>query len=125
MKNIILIISVLLIGACFTTPTVENITGKSYDYIKDGDAYRIEFLGTKKIRLAEEYENGIRLWAYKWSIVDGEIHLDLLEPLYKPSGNIVVLRNDMYNDLTKIAKIRDGKRTDFPKEKQTTIKKIK
>jgi len=56
---------------------------------------------------------------YEWSIVDGEIHLK------QDDREINVLRINADKSITWIAMIEDGKRKDYPKETQSTRKKIK
>ena len=55
----------------------------------------------------------------KWKVVDGEIHAD------NNGGDIAVLSINKDGSLTIIAMIRDGERTDSPKDRQKTFKKIK
>jgi hypothetical protein len=79
-------------------------------------------------------ENGVRKWYLrmlqddfkeieeeesKWSIVDGEIHID-------PNSRLIAIwRINADKSITSIATILDGKRTEWSKEEQTTYKKIK
>ena len=56
----------------------------------------------------------------KWKVVDGEIHAD-----NNTRGDMAVLSINKDGSLTIIAMIRDGERTDSPKDRQKTFKKIK
>ena len=84
--------------------------------LEDGHTYQFVFL---KNGIVEWYLNGINKREYKWSIVDGEIH-----GIYD-SGEIGVHRINPDKSITLIASIVDEKRTDWPKDKQETYKKIK
>jgi hypothetical protein len=67
----------------------------------------------------EGYTNGKKQVDGKWKIVNGEIHFT------DGSVNIDVMRINPDDSLTIIAYIDDGKRKDYPKEMQFTLKKIK
>ena len=85
-------------------------------------------------------ENGIReLYANgklasdpnKWSIVDGEIHFKKIIGSQMMGNSLslhetyLVWRINTDKSITEVADIFDGKRTDWPKDEQTTWKKIK
>ena len=68
--------------------------------------------------VVELYENGEKLEKdIKWKIVEKEVHADV-----KPT---LVFKVEPNGDLTCIASIRDGKRTELPNEAQGTWKKLK
>ena len=117
MKVLILLTSILLLGACATTPTMESVAG-TYEMKKDGDTYRAVLLENG---VFEEYENGKKEEIeHKWSISkEGEIHVE-----YK-HGWVGIVRINPDGSTTGIAVIIDCKRTDIPKEEQPTSKKIK
>ena len=70
--------------------------------------------------VSEAYRNGKKLDDDKWSISkDGELHIA------NKDGDIAVCSINKDKSITIIALIEDGKRTDFPKDKQMTLKKIK
>jgi hypothetical protein len=71
--------------------------------------------------VGEGYKNGKKNVDYlKWSISeDGELHI------VDKDGDAEVYRINKDGSITLIAKIRDGKREDLPKEDQMTLKKIK
>ena len=129
MKYITLIVGLLVVGCgkqeqAITEKPVKELTLEekavgTYE-IKEGE------VTIKHVHLEngvfEWYENGKKREAVKWSISkDGEIHV---EYKYK-YGHINVFRINKDGNLTWIASILEGKRTDFPKESQFTYKKIK
>jgi hypothetical protein len=67
--------------------------------------------------VAENYTASIKTSEAKWSIVNGEIHVEY------DSGVIVIFRINTNKSITGIAGIRDGKRTDIPNARQFTYKK--
>ena len=109
--------------ASTATPT-KNLTLEEKDIVGtyegkiDGGTYRWVFLVS---RITKYYQNGNNLKQYdcKWSIVDNEIHM------IPNNGDLTFFGINPDNSITKIAYIRDGKRTDFIKELQWTYKKIK
>ena len=121
MKNLILLIAILFIGACASMPTVKSVAG-TYELKKDEFTLRYVLL-----------ENGVWEWyafgkkqgvipknsIVKWSIVDGEIHID------NDSRGIKVYRINTDKSITRIAYIIDGKRREAPRDEQRTFKKIK
>ena len=94
----------------------EKVVG-TYEGKKYGLTYRVVLL---EYGICEKYFNGKKLAAHgKWKIVEGQIHID-------GRGNIEVYRINSDKSITSIATInKDGKRIDFPKEGQMTLKKIK
>ena len=119
MKYITLIIGLLVVG-CASTPTMESVAG-TYERKKDVETTtRMVLL---KNGISEWHVNG-RIRAVDtgwWSISkDGEIYDHFSD------GSIFVLRINKDRSITDIADIDiNGKRTDSPKEKQFTYKKIK
>ena len=95
-----------------------DVLGK-YEYKDEsGDTYKRVFLKNGIVELyGVSVFNGKKLAEYKWSISNGEIHVD-------NSGFIDVFRINKDKSITTIERIRDGKRTDYS-EDQTTFKKIK
>ena len=77
--------------------------------------------------IIEGYHNGKKLdRGFKWSIVDGEIHIvDGEIHAISDSGVTGVLRINTDKSITSIADILAGKRKEFTKERQQTYKKIK
>ncbi len=94
----------------------EKVVG-TYEIKEGGETLRAVFLANGFV---EDYENGKKLEIErKWSVVKGEIHV-------KYSGGFIrVWRINKDKSITNIARIRDGKREDRPKEEQITWKKIK
>jgi hypothetical protein len=94
----------------------DSVIGE-YEFKLDGNTYKKVYLENG---VFEWYANGIeQVTERKWSIVDGQLHVKT------DSGEIVVHRINAGKSITRIAKIVDGNRTDYPKEDQRTWKKIK
>ena len=131
-KNLILLIAVLFVGACATTPTVQSvITSPSmksiagtYEWKKGKDTYWDVFLepelGELNGRL-EFYENGGNFAVSSWKIVNREIHYWSWRNLQKYGG----FRINRDGSITKIAYIDGGIRIVHTKELQMHFKKIK
>lgn len=127
MNKTLLLIPVLLSAGC-TTPSVERngnaakklsleekIVG-TYERIHGENTYRGIFL---KSGVMEEYKNDKKVKDLNWQITDNEIYL-----FKSKDGAFGVFRIEPNGDLTAIAGAENGKRTDLPKDKQFTIKKI-
>ena len=129
MKMLIPIVIGLLLVGCgapadnTTKPTPqmgltlsEKVVG-TYEIKEGGETYRAVFLANGFV---EDYENGKKLEnKSKWKIAKGELHV------IHETGYITVHRINKDSSMTLIAKIVEGKRTDYPKDKQITYKKIK
>ena len=122
MKNLLILITIMLVGGCATplTPKEKKIAGIyeakfSPDIFNPGGA-TIKFVFLED-RVMESYENGRKDPDAKWSIRNGEVHYKLED------GYVLVLQinGDM---LTSVARIERGKRTNFLSGK-ITFKKIK
>ena len=124
MKYLLILITIMLVGVgCkqggLSYPntekppkelTLEEKFVGSYEW---GETGKVHFLENGK---AELYIDGKRTFELKWKIVGNEVHA---------AGDLVaVYRIETNGDLTQIAEIEGGKRTDFPKG-QMTLKKIK
>ncbi len=124
----------MLVGGCATPLTPEQ-KQKALRDSAVGEYELKEFRSARFLKgavLKQVYlENGVREWyinitkqgSFKWSIVDGEIHVDN-EDKDAPGGT-GILRINEDGSITDIAYIIDGERTDFRKEDQYTYKKIK
>ena len=93
----------------------DSVVGE-YEFEDEGDTLRVVFLENGMVEL---YENGEKEDELEWTIVNREIHCD------DEDGSIYVLRINKDKNITYIADIEDGKRTDLTKEEQETYKKIK
>ena len=121
MKSLIVLVVGLLSVGCGNSAE-KKVVGE-YEYKdEDGDTRKWAFLDNG---IVERHSDGKKQREFKWSIVDGEIHI------IDENGNIGVLRINAHaagkspKSITRIASIdRDGKRTDMPKEFQQTYKKI-
>ena len=94
----------------------EKVVG-TYEIKEGGETYRAVFLANGFV---EDYENGKKLEnKSKWKIAKGELHVT------DGSSTISAARINKDGSITWIANLEDGKRTDFPKEDQSTWRKIK
>jgi len=116
MKNLLILITIMLVGGCNKTPTLEESVVGEYEAEVDGQKRKDVYLENG---VREWYVNGRRSFTTKWSIVDGEIHVNY------NNGWEEVYRINKDNSITWIAKIVDGKRDVVPKEWLHTYKKIK
>ena len=97
----------------------DSVVGEYEQSWPDGTTHKLVFLQNG---VREWYTNGKKQgnlkWKVKWTIVNGEIHLKL------GGGFIRVWKINQDKNITWIAEIRDGKRKDYPKERQNTYKRI-
>jgi hypothetical protein len=118
MKNLLILIKIMFVGGCATTPTVKSVAG-AYE-IKEGErSFRMVFLESGVV---EDYENGKKIEEGKWKLTkEGELH-----DTYS-NGYIAVYRINKDGSITEIAEIRKGgKRKEHPKDNQIyTYKRIK
>ena len=130
MKTLILLVVGLLAVGCETplpqrpkansvkqlTLEEKKVVGEYEFKYPSGDTHKQVYLenGIRKY-----YKNGKKQREWKWSIVDGKIHVKY------DSGDIAVWRINRDKSITAVAMIKDGKRTDLPKKNQWTYKKIK
>jgi len=120
-KSLIVLVLGLLSVGCLTPEQKQealrdSVVGEYEFKFVNGDIWKRVFLDTGIVEL---YRNGQKLPEANWSIVDGEIHAKT------DDGVTGVLRINPDKSITAIANIEDGKRTDLPKERQHTYKKIK
>ena len=108
MKFITLMIGLLVVG-CGKSPE-EKLVG-SYE---DGQ-YKFVLLENGTVEI---YENGKKVDDGPWKIDGKELH-------FGDGNSIDVFKIEANGDLTHIADIWKGKRTDQQKEHQTTLTKIK
>ena len=113
MKNTLLVIVVLLVGACATTPTMKSVAGE-YENIEGEDIYRCVFLENG---VAYQYINGKKENELKWEIVDWEIRV-----IFEEGTAVCSVNFD--SSITFIAIIdKDGERENSSEEEQEPIKK--
>ena len=108
------------------TNKVNNTTAKSVKELtlEDKVVGGYEFSPTSKIvflgnGVLELYQNDEIAQSGKWSIVEEEIHI------LNQDGEVEVIRIEPNGDLTNIAKIKNGIRTEESLDEQQTIKRIK
>ena len=94
----------------------DSVVGEYEWEHEDGITYKDVYLDNG---IREVYFNGKKGGEFKWSIVDGEIHVD------HGAGSFEVWRINGDRSITLIAIIEDGKRKDIPKTNQRTYKRIK
>ena len=118
MKSLIVLVVGLLAVGCATLTPEEKAVGE-YEYIDDnGNAHKyvLQESGVAEFYWSDRKSHIKR----KWKISkDRELHID------DKLGAIPILTINPDGSITLIADIVDGKRTDYPKEDQTTVKKIK
>ena len=96
--------------------TLEEKVVGTYEGKKDGFTFRVVLLENG---IVEFYNNGEKEEDDgKWKIIDGELHAN-------DGISVGVLRKNKDNSITYIARIKDGKREEVPKEYQVPLKKIK
>ena len=96
--------------------TKEDVVG-SYELKIREDTFKLVILQNGQ---GDGYINGKKTAEATWKIAGKELHN--MNSLHK---NTAVYKMESNGDLTVIATIDDGKRTDVPKENQATYKKIK
>ena len=96
--------------------TAEEKAVGTYEGKKDGFTFRVVLLENG---IVEVYNNGKKEEDDgKWKIIDGELHAN-------DGISVGVLRINKDNSITYIARIKDSKREEVPKEYQVPLKKIK
>ena len=115
MKNIFTILILFVATGCSKSKslTEEDVFG-SYEAKIGVHSHKFVFLENGK---AEYHSVGVKEES-EWKIVGKEVHVDL-------DDFISVWKIEPNGNLTNIAEIEDGKRTDLSKEKQSTFKKLK
>ena len=130
MKTLVLLSTILLLGACATNTNKENSTTAkhvkeltpeekkivgTYELKNGGDTFRNVFLDNGVL---EAFENGKKCEEeYKWIIVGKEVHVEW------GNGRVLVYRINPDGSLTDIATIIGGERKDRRKEYQFIFKK--
>ena len=116
MKNILLLTTIMFLGACATTPTMKSVAGTYERKDGDSDHNRRVFLDNG---VAEYYINDIKQRDDRWKITkNGELHVDLV-------GGVSVFSINKNGSLTNIATIDGGKRKDAPSENPNIYNRIK
>ena len=132
MKTLVLLSTILLLGACATnthkekstpakpvkelTPEEKKIVG-AYELKNGGDTFRNVFLDNGVLEAFEKDKKCEE--EYKWIIVGREVHAEW------GNGRVLIYRINSDGSLTDIATIIGGERKDRRKEYQFTYKKIK
>ena len=122
MKNLITIIIMLVPVGCgksevenIKEPTKEGVVG-SYELKIGEDTFKLVILSNGQ---GDGYINGKKTAEATWKIAEKELHN--MNSLHK---NTAVYKIEPNGDLTVIATIEDGKRTDLPKDKQFFYKRL-
>ena len=114
----LMIVSVILLAGCATTPTMKSVAG-TYGWKEDGNTIKLVLLENG---VYEYHFKGNKSAEAKWSIENKEIHISFAVLF----GRINVYRINKDVSITLIAHIdKDGKRRDLTKEEQSTYIKIK
>ena len=124
---IVLVLGLLSVGCASLR---DSVVGEYERKDEDGNTYKRVFLDNG---VYEYHYNGKKEEEFKWSIVDGEIHIEYgsgVFNVYRINAGINHSTTgfgsrDLSKSITLLAFIDDGKRTDIPKEQQYTLKKIK
>ena len=123
MKSLIVLVVVLLVSGCATvknigvhlgggkptTPTIKSVAG-TYEATIDGDTGNLVLLANGKVKFHDGKDK-----EGTWELVEKEVRIEKVTDILKIESN---------GNLTIIALVEGGKRTDFPKDKQITFKKI-
>ena len=120
MKNLIIILIMVVAVGCSTSKSfTENSVVGSYETNIGGGIFKHVFLENGKVEL---HVNGIKTEGETdWKLVGKEVH-SMINPGWNGYTQVFIIKPD--GDLTGIAEILDGKRTDIPKDK-FTWKKLK
>ena len=124
MKNLITIMILIVAFGCSKSLKEEDVVGS---YVWD----ILEFVLLENGKF-EDWTDGEKDGEATWVIVGKEVHFVeegksafAFSDMNFSAAKIEVHKIESNGDLTLIAAIIDGKRTDFPKEDQTTWKKLK
>ena len=116
MKQLLLICAVVGLAGCGKSLTEEELVG-----IYEFKAYRVALFANGKCLHFKTKNDEIAVvdgtvegGKSTWKIVGKEVHVDTL-----------IFRIEQNGGLTSIAQIVRGKRDDYPKEEQFTLKKLK
>ena len=120
MKNIILLIAVLFTGACATTPTVKSVAG-IYENSGTGGPWKLLIIQNGE--WVQNQEGKPDVWKGHWEIVNGEIRITHKVPK-KNDGHIAVFRINPDGSISQIAWLIEGKRSEIPRDKQASYKKL-
>ena len=113
MKNTLLVIAVLLVGGCVTTPTVKSVEG-TYELKIEEDGGHIYSLVFLENGVMESYEDNLKKSECKWKVKRNEIHTE-----EKNGDGIIYATDGEY--LTTIAKLKNRKRIDYKRMKNGII----
>ena len=116
MKNLIIILILFSFGCGKNLTEEEKLVGSYVLKSKHTAIQKTVLLENGK---SECWMNGQKTEEPTWELVGKEVHVFSLE------GVTDVYKKESTGDLTYVAYIEDGKRTDLPKERQHTYKKIK
>ena len=118
MRALMLLTTLLLFGACATTPTLEDKVAGTYEMMGEDAGRTLRYIFLEN-GVVEGYIKGERWKEAKWSInKELEIHIEETEWTE-------VFRTNKDGSITIIGGITGGKRIALRKEEQYTFKKIK
>ena len=110
---IVLVVGLLAVG-CGKSFTEEDVVG-TYEIKAEGNPMKLVLHENWTMEL---HISDVKVEDAKWKMVGKEIHK-------RTPGKVSIFKIESNGDLTVIARIRNGKREDAPKEEQATFKKIK
>jgi len=120
MKQVLLMIAVVVLVGCASTPTMKSVAG-TFEGTTERETIRIVLLNNGQMKA---YENGGKIdLPLKWRITDGEVVLS-------SGGWTADFEDDMFlliernGNLTLVAEGINGVRKNLPKEERVTFNKI-
>ena len=111
-------IGVQLGGGKPTTPTIKSVAG-TYEATIDGDTGNLVLLANGKVKFHDGNDGKDKEGT--WELVEKEVRIEEVD-IEEVTD---ILKIESNGNLTIIALVEGGKRTDFQKDKQITFKKIK
>ena len=128
MRTLIVLVVGLLVAGCATvkdigvhlgggkptTPTIKSVAG-TYEATIDGDTGNLVLLANGKVKFHDGKDK-----EGTWELVEKEVRIKEVD-IEEVTD---ILKIESNGNLTIIALVEGGKRTDLPKDKQITFKKI-
>ena len=138
MKNTLLVIAVLFVGACAAAPTLEEKAAIAekvlrekfvgvYEHKDGANTQRAVFQenGVLEVYVNSKKEEAVAKWEKEEAVANWKICKDGELLVEEKDGHVIIARINKDGSITVIAEIEDGKRKHFTKEDQRTFKRIK
>ena len=108
MKYLLILITIMFVGGCATTPTMESVEGTYELKIQDvgGQSFKSFKLVFLENGVMESYEGSLKKSEYKWKVKRNEIHTE-----EKNGDGTIYATDGKY--LTTLAKLKNRKRIDY------------